>query len=64
MNKTNIPAKLIIAIVLGGIALTTNIYSLVCSNGSGQGYEGVGKSAIGASSPIEAYTSSRGPVIF
>lgn len=55
MYKTNMPAKLIISIVLGVMVLTMNIYSYVAWNGSGQGYEGVGKSAIGISSPIEAY---------
>lgn len=48
-------AKLIIAIVLGVITLTMNAYSLVCSNGSGQGYEGTGNGLIGISSPIEGY---------
>lgn len=47
--------NLIISILAGMIALTMNAYPYVYSNGSGQGYEGVGKSAIGISSPIEAY---------
>ncbi|MDQ1349872.1 MAG: hypothetical protein QG657_173 [Acidobacteriota bacterium] len=32
-----------------------NVYSYIMSNGSGKGYEDVGKSAIGISSSIEAY---------
>jgi hypothetical protein len=55
MYNTNIRTNLIIAVALGVMVLTLNVYSLVCSNGSGQGYEGVGKSAIGISSPIETY---------
>lgn len=55
MYKTNMRVKLIISIAIGMIGLTMNAYSLVYLNGSGQGYEGVGKSALGTSSPIEAY---------
>jgi len=49
------PAKLIIAIVIGVIALTVNVYPYIACNGSGIGYDGVGKSAIVISSPIEGY---------
>lgn len=49
--------KLIPFIAIAMVMFTVNDYSFVASNGSGIGYEGVGKSNIGITSPIETYVT-------
>jgi hypothetical protein len=55
MNNTNIRTNLIIAVALGVMVLTLNVYPYIACNGSGRGYEGVGNSAIARENPIEGY---------